>query len=136
MVTFCWKTIDTSVSCVAVAEAATQAATTPLVVDTLNTLGQGRSPIGCSHESRDAGRESNGNSNGVRFVDHDYVEAELDAVNENLESFNKKCICKKLALEILNDHYAKAGNAHNSYDGAGSATQEDALQSGCIRGVD
>ena len=108
------------------------------VVDTLNTLGQGRSPIGCSHESRDAGRYSNGecNSNGVRFVDHDHVEAELDAVNENLESFNKKCTCKKLALEILNDHYAKAGNAHNSYDGAGSATQEDALQSGCIRGVD
>ena len=109
-----------------------------LVVDTLNTLGQGRSPIGCSHESRDAGRESNRecNSNGLRFVDHDHVEAELDAVNEYLEGLNEKCPYKLLALEILNDHYAKAGNAHNSYDGAGSATQEDALQSACIRGVD
>ena len=107
------------------------------VVDTLTTLGQGRSPIGCSHKCRDAGRESNRecNSNGVRFGDHDHVEAELDAVNENFEGLNKKCTYKRLALEILNDHYAKAGNAHNSYDGAGSATQEDALQSGCIRGV-
>ena len=41
-------------------------------------------------------------------------------MNENLEGLNKKCTCKMLALEILNDYYAKAGNAHNSYDGASS----------------
>ena len=42
-------------------------------------------------------------------------------MNEDFEGLNNKCTCKRLALEILNDHYAKAGNAHNSYDGAGIA---------------
>ena len=42
---------------------------------------------------------------------HNGVKAELDAVNEYLEGLNMKCTYKKLALEMLNDYYAKVDKA-------------------------